>query len=625
MATAAPTTRLTHHEASARAGRRLMWRAVAAAVLGISAAACAALRDGFPRPVAPVWALVLGQAVLLGGLGAVISAFDADGARRNFHGVVSAWGRLARIGVWTRRGTGYPSVPVVPPTRLDAMILLGIPAAGAAIALAGSAFGARLALDIASLLAVLLAMARLGVHVLRGINAPQLMLPVTFLILIFVGTVLLMLPRCAGDSDVRWVDALFTATSATCVTGLTVRSTATGFSPAGQGVIAMLIQLGGLGIVVFGATFAAFLRGTLSLREHVTVRDMLEHGSLPDLRGFVIRVIAITLVIQSIGAAAMYPMWADGAVDGPSRAWLSAFHSISAFCNAGFDITGDSLVPYRWSPLSLGVIGALVIVGGVGFPVLHDVGQWFARGVRRAVKRRRRPNGCDAARPRLTLHSRLTLATTALLLVGGAGLIALGQASGAAGQDGPGAWGRFGDAWFMSLTARTAGFNTVPMNEIMPATGAALMALMVVGGSPGSTAGGLKTTTLAVLTLATIATIRGRGETEVRGRSIPEALVRKAGALALCMFALVLASSISLLLSEPGRDPFRLVFESVSAATTTGLSLGETASLSDSGKLVLTVTMFLGRVGPLTLLGVLMIRRPPAYATLYPRENVTLG
>lgn len=608
----------THLAAAKRAEGRHLHRAAVAAGISLAAAACAAVRDGFSRPLAPVWSLVLVQALLLVALALTLSLLTGGAAVRSPRQILAAWLSLAR------RRTQAESDSAIPPTRFDAFILLFLPLLAAGLALAQLHPHALLTLDLAALLAVLLTMARLGVRLLRGIGAPQLVLPATFALLIFIGTALLSLPRCAGSEPVRLIDALFTSTSAVCVTGLTVRSTASGFSPSGQAVICLLIQLGGLGIVVFGATFAALLRGTLSLREHVTVRDLLDHSSVADLRRFALRVVIITLAIEALGAALMYPLWpAPG--EGPlasspaHRAWLSIFHAVSAFCNAGFDITGASMVPYRFSAIPLAIIAALVILGGIGFPVLFDLWKWLRGVVRRGLTRR------PAPRPRLALHSRLTLIATGILLLGGAGLLALGQAG--AGRDlyDPSIPGRAADAWFMSLTARTAGFNSVPMEQLSTASNVTLMALMAVGGSPGSTAGGFKTTTLAVLVLATIATLRARRETEVSGRSIPEALVRKAGALALCMFALVLISTLLLCLAEPRLDPFKLLFEALSAATTTGLSLGVTAELSDPGKLVLIATMFLGRVGPLTLLGVLMIRRPPPSAALYPRETVTLG
>lgn len=597
--------------------RGTLRRAIASAILALGAAWAGAFRDGFHTPQVPAELLVGLQVVQLALLALSISCLNEAGALRTRAGLGLAWAQ-AMLPPRFRRELRA----AVPPTGLDAFILVILPLCSVACAALGFSRAALFLLDAASLLAALLAVARLGVHLLRRVNAPQLLLPATFAILIAFGACLLKLPRSAGYEEVGWIDALFTATSAVCVTGLAVRSTAEGFSVAGQSVIALLIELGGLGIVVFGATFAALLRGTLSLREHVTVRDLLEHHSVYDLRRFAIRVVAATLIIQLIGALLMTPLWQfpEGSSPGfARRLGLSLFHSISAFCNAGFDITGDSLVPYRRSPLSLVVIATLIILGGIGFPVLFDVARRCAAGLRHRLLRR------GSAPARLQLHTRLTIRTTLVLLLGGAAMLFIAQLDRPTRDASGGFFGRAGDAWFMSLTARTAGFNTVPMDELTPASSLALVALMAVGGSPGSMAGGLKTTTLAVLFLATVATLRGRNETEAAGRSIPENLVRKAGAIALCMLALVVCSTFALCITDSRHPPFALLFEAVSAATTTGLSLGITPQLSTPGKLVLVLTMFLGRVGPLTLIGVLLIRRPPVRAYLFPRETVTLG
>jgi trk system potassium uptake protein TrkH len=603
------------HRRGVRGGLRL--RALADALLALGAAWSGALRDGFHVPPAPEWVLIAMQSGLLVLLAIGLSSVHADGHPRSWREMAGAWLQAFLPPMFRRE-----RLPPAPPTGLDAFILGLLPLASAALALAGLSRTALGFLDAAALLAALLAIARLGLHLFRRINAPQLLLPATFVLLILSGTFLLKLPRAAGDAEISWIDSLFTATSAVCVTGLSVRSTAEGFSPGGQAVIALLIQLGGLGIVVFGATFAALLRGSLSLREHVTVRDMLEHNSVADLRRFALRVVGVTLLLQLIGALLMLPFW-QSAGDSPlapaQRVWLSTFHSISAFCNAGFDITGDSLVPYRRSILPGLTVSALIILGGIGFPVIFDVLRWTGGTIRHRM-------GRSLAPARLSLHASLTVKATVILLTSGAVLVFIAQIDRPTGGGASsGITGRAADAWFMSVTARTAGFNTMPMDELSPASSISLMALMCIGGSPGSMAGGFKTTTLVVLFLGVLATIRGRAETEAGNRSIPENLVRKAGAVALCMAGLVLTATILLCITQPRLDPFKLLFESISAATTTGLSLGVTSELSPAGKLVLVLTMFLGRVGPLTLLGVLLIRRPPARAYLFPRETVTLG
>lgn len=456
-------------------------------------------------------------------------------------------------------------------------------------------------------------------------------LPLSFVGLIGACTLLLKLPACTYGG-ISWIDAAFTATSAVCVTGLVVRDTATGFTHAGQAVILAFIQLGALGIVMFGAGLAVLFRRTLSLREHASIRQMLERGTIGDLRRFIVFVLLATLTIEAIGMGVLMPLWeaAPGAtLSLGERAWLSAFHAISAFCNAGFDITGRSMVGQRNGALPYVGIIPLIIAGGIGFPVLSDLWRVLKARIARALRSRDRGLLADAvpqsaaAGEGFSLHSRLTLlATGAMLGLGFAGCL-VAQSLSPSGADR--SWhGELLDAAFLSVTARTAGFNAMPMDELSPASQIVTIGLMLIGGSPGSTAGGMKTTTLAVLFLAILATVRGRSETEAYARAIPEALVRKAGAIALSMLLLVFGASFVLALTDPG-PAGPIVFEAVSAATTTGLSLGLTTELSDAGRVTLIVTMFLGRVGPLALMGALVFARPPARAYLYPRESVHLG
>lgn len=459
---------------------------------------------------------------------------------------------------------------------------------------------------------------------LRTLPAP-VMLPAWFGTMILVCAALLKLPACT-PGGITWTDAAFTATSAVCVTGLGVRDTGSGFTAAGQAVIMAFIQMGALGIVFFGAGLSVILRRAISLREHVSMRELLERGSIGDLRGFVVFVLVATLAMQVVGAGVMMPLWR--AENGETlslgrRAWLSAFHSVSAFCNAGFDLTGSSMVPYRNAALPYVAVMPLIIAGGIGFPVLADL----LKVLRARMRRARLPLGhaahSSAASAGLSLHSKLTLATTAALLAIGFVALLIAQNLGPHAATRP--WhGEIADAAFLTVTSRTAGLATVPASELTSASAIVLIGLMFIGGSPGSAAGGMRTTTLAVLVLSILATVRARSETEAYGRAIPETQVRKAGAIAMSMVLLAMGSAIMLALTDPGPiGP--LVFEAVSAATTTGLSLGITSDLSDAGRWVLIATMFLGRIGPLALLGALVLRRTGSSDYAYPRENVNLS
>lgn len=573
-------------------------------LLPLGAGAAVAARVGFEPPILPVGVLLLVQVGLLLAYGVALPfVFRSPDPVR----------RLGWWGAWRRAVTsiGRKVEDAQPPTAADGVLLVVLPIVGLGL------WGTRwsdvgvLLLDAAAMAAALLALGRGAGEVLRRSNAPGLLLPLTFLFIIVLGTMLLKLPVCHPHTALTWTDALFTSTSAVCVTGLTVRSTAADFSPAGQAVIAGLIQTGGLGIVLFGAMYAWLLSGRLSLRERVSVRDALEHRSLADVRNFIATVLLSVLVIELIGAAALYALWPAQEGETPGqRVGHAVFHAISAFCNAGFDLTGSSLTGLRTHATTQVVMALLIVTGGLGFPLLMDLGNWcrvrLTGGVRRG----------------LSLHSKITLLTTLGVHAIGAGAI-FGAQAGVA-DTGVGLLTHAADANFMAISSRTAGFNSVAMTSLAPASIVMIAALMFVGGSPGSTAGGTKTTTLGVLVLSVVATIRGRAETEAFGRAIPEALVRRAGAVAVCMIALVLGASVVLCASEQA-DPAALVFESISAATTTGLSLGVTPTLSDPGKLIVAATMFLGRVGPLALLGVLVVRKAPSRRYLYPREDLTLG
>lgn len=502
--------------------------------------------------------------------------------------------------------------------------------AALAVAIAGLAlFGVGLApwlLLFEAGIGVLLAteLWQLNAHLSRRLANPSVLFPASFVLLIAIGTLLIRLPAATPPDDpIGWVDALFTMTSAVCVTGLTVRETATQFTPVGHLIIAIFIQLGGLGIIIFGSTLALLLGERLSMRENVTLSRALSEYPAHRITSFVRFIVGTTLVIELIGAAALLAMW-PGEMPLPRRVGWSVFHSISAFCNAGFDITCASMEPFQRHPLAHGVIAPLIVLGGIGFLVLQDLGRQ-AEAVARALWRRMLRRGRHGRRPwpRLSLQSKIVLFTSLLLYLGGLGAIFVSEASQWRVADAHEAAGLAADASFMSLTARTAGFNSVPMEDLAPGSRFALMVLMFVGGSPGSTAGGVKTAVVALLALTVLATLKQRAETEAFGRAIPDQHVKRAGTIAFAFMCLIGAAVLMLSLTEGFR--FELIlFEAVSASTTTGLSLGITPDLTPGGKLVLVCAMFLGRVGPLTLFASLLEgRRPARYS--YPHEEVSLG
>jgi trk system potassium uptake protein TrkH len=427
----------------------------------------------------------------------------------------------------------------------------------------------------------------------------------------------LSLPAARRGGELSLLDALFTATSATCVTGLTVVDTGSRFSPVGQAIILFLVQAGGLGLMTYAVFVAVLLGRRISFTDRMVIQDSLHHTPAAGLRRLVRHIVFFTLTTELVGAAAL---WLRFRRDFPSgeALWQSAFHAVSAFCNAGFSLLPDSLMRYRGDLHVNAVVSALVLVGGLGFLV----------GMELREQGRRRLAGGSA--PRLSLHSRLVLLVSAVLLSGGTGAFLVLE------------WGNLlrdlslGEkllaAWFQSMTPRTAGFNTVDFARASSDTLFATIFLMFIGASPGSTGGGIKTTTLGLLVALLVARWRGRGRAILFHRSIPHAVMDRALLLSLLAWALVSGALMLLLVFEGrgvphGEDQpsfIALTFEAVSAFATVGLSTGITPSLSPAGKLVLIVLMFVGRVGPLTL--VLAVgRREERGRFRYAEENVMVG
>lgn len=461
----------------------------------------------------------------------------------------------------------------------------------------------------------------LNMLISRLLAKPELLLPMGFILLIAVGTVLLKLPLATiPGPELSWTDSLFTITSAVCVTGLIVRDTATDFTPFGQAIIGIFILVGGLGIMIFGTVFAMLLGARTSLREEITLSRVLNDQPLQNVVKLTQFILLCTMVCIGIGAVAMMPFW-DGAMPITERLGYSLFHSVSAFCNAGFALQSDSLMQYRYSLLSHAVIVPLLVIGGIGFPVISNL---YSR-VRH--------------KSRLTLHSKTVLTTTAVLYLGGTLLLVAaslaGHAQNAAGLNVTAnapqqavtfseLGGKLADASFLSWSTRTAGFNTVDMTNLSSGEYFVSILLMMAGGSPSGTAGGMRTTTVALIFLGLLATLKQKDEATAFGRRLDESLIRKAAALAACYIALVSMSTFLLCLSEP--FPFmRILFEVVSAGTCTGLSAGITGELTTFGKLVIVVTMFLGRLGPMGLLVILFFQSTRGARFRYAREDVLLG
>ncbi|MGE0375581.1 MAG: TrkH family potassium uptake protein [Planctomycetaceae bacterium] len=473
---------------------------------------------------------------------------------------------------------------------------------------------------------------------LRGAAAgsfnPALLLVASFAGLVVLGTALLMLPRARlaatpGPAEgAPFVTALFTATSATCVTGLIVEDTPTYWSRDGQIVLLGLFQIGGLGIMTFGAFFGLAVGRSVGLREHATIGDILESEGLGNVRRLLLAILGFTLTMEIVGAVALSGLW-SGQPAG-ERVFQSLFHSVSAFCNAGFSLTSNSFVGQarRWQVW--GVVSALIVIGGLGFAVLHDL----ARFLSRIITQRDSSKALIRQRPRrrLQLTTRIVLLTTASLLVAGTAAIFVLERAASAKTASP---LPLPDAWFQSVTFRTAGFNTVDMGTLHPSTKLLGILLMFIGASPGSTGGGVKTVAFSITVLGLLSVLKGREHVECFGRTLPDVLVFRALTVMFLSLALIMGTTILLVLYED-RPAYFLdyLFEAASAVGTVGVSstipvksgemMSVTSSLSTPSRLVIIVAMFLGRVGPLTLL-MAVGGRATAARYHYPEERVTLG
>jgi trk system potassium uptake protein TrkH len=437
----------------------------------------------------------------------------------------------------------------------------------------------------------------------------------SFAALILVGTLVLYLPVMQGPRPVSFLDCLFTATSAVCVTGLITVDTPTAWSGWGQVVILCLFQLGGLGIMSFSVALLHLAGRQPGLTSRLALKGALGPVPADEMGRLTRNIILYTLLVEAAGAAVLtLRFWADYPL--PRAAALGGFHAVSAFCNAGFSLFSNSLEDYTTDPVVNLTITALIITGGLGFLVLREV-------IRRLGQRLRgqRPH-------RLSLNARLVLLTSAWLLFGGAALLWVLEAVGGAGAHwGQGLW----SAWFTAVTARTAGFDTVPMRELSNASLLVIMILMFVGASPGSTGGGVKTTALATLVALARNRLKGLPGASLCGRSVEERSVGQALTLVLVSAAVLLVGILLLVTFEVGETGghqrgavITHAFEAVSAFATVGLSVDVTPHLTPPGKLVVIALMFLGRLGPLTFIYALTerSRRPRVVPA---EEPVMLG
>lgn len=451
----------------------------------------------------------------------------------------------------------------------------------------------------------------------RSLSPSQLFVG-SFLGLILLGTVgFMVLPGLYAGPPLNWVDALFTATSAVCVTGLIVVDTAEYFTTWGQAYILLLIQIGGLGMISFTSVIIVALGRRLSLRHETLSGGGTDIVGEIDYKALTWAIFRFTFVAEIIGGVLLYVFWIPrfgwgGAV------WHSIFHTVSAFCNAGFSTFTTSLEAFQANLPLLGVVITLIVLGGLGFLTLEEVNLW----------RRKRQ---EQDRFRLSIHSQIVLGTTVFLIV--VGWIAFTAFEWQNTLAGLSLGEKLVNGLFASITPRTAGFNTIDYAAVETETNVLTLIFMVIGGSPGSTAGGVKTTTFALLGLLAWSHLQGKPTTSISGRTIPESTLQKAMSLFVVAVSIIVIGIFLFSVTEipssvtAAASPFlTYVFEVVSAFNTVGLSMGATGELSDIGRVATVVLMFIGRVGTLTFVAA-MAREPSRLSGnfRYAYEDVSIG
>jgi trk system potassium uptake protein TrkH len=453
---------------------------------------------------------------------------------------------------------------------------------------------------------------RLFIHLLR---TPARVSILGFALLIAVGTALLMLPASATESSMGVVDALFMSTSASCVTGLSLIDIGRQLTFFGQLVILTLIQLGGLGILTVSTLLLMMIKGRPTLSGQAIIKDTFTYGEGKQTAASVLRAIFITaLAIEAAGALFLYMRTAPVA-GWEQAAYPAVFHAVSAFCNAGFSLYRDSFVAYREDWIVNGVLSVLIIIGGIGFVVIADVKN-------RLLSRK-------TTMKRLSLHSRVALSASAVLtLLGTLAIVYMEWNNTLSPLSVP---GRLLAALFQSITARTAGFNTLEMGMMANETLFMLCILMFIGACPGSCGGGVKTTTVAGLAVMGFSRLRGFSRPQVFRRTLTENSISKAASVVMISAAVIILAVLVLMISELGgishtltRGRFlELFFETISAFGTVGLSTGITDTLSSSGRITITILMFIGRLGPMVI--GLAVSRERVNRFYYAEENIMIG
>lgn len=438
-----------------------------------------------------------------------------------------------------------------------------------------------------------------------------------FLVGIIIGTLLLLLPFSVKEGvEISFSDALFTATSALCVTGLVTVETAATWSVFGKIVILLLIQFGGLGVITFTTTLLLLLHKRITLKERMLIQDAYNLDTLRGLVKLTIKILKGTLIVEGIGAIIYAIRFVPdyGLIKGIGSA---VFNSVSAFCNAGMDTLGpDSLVPYRGSTIINFTTMSLIILGGLGFPVWWDL-------MRSAKKRWIDKISFKKVIKQWELHTKLVISITLILIFGGMFLILLFEWNNPKTLKELPVWEKFLASLFQSVTTRTAGFLTIPQENFTDSSNFLFLFLMFIGGSPSGTAGGVKTVTIGMMIIAVVSIIRGKKDVEVFHRKIEDSYVKKG--MAIVMLTLVILSSVIMLLSIiEDRRFLDIAYEATSAIATVGLSRNFTSSLSETGQYIIIIAMYIGRIGPITLALFFNSKKVKSNKS-YPAEKIRVG
>ncbi len=426
---------------------------------------------------------------------------------------------------------------------------------------------------------------------------------------ILLGSLILILPvSAAAGKNIAYIDALFMATSATCVTGLSTISLTDDFSVFGQMMILILVQVGGLGIMTLSSSMAVIMGKNLQMREQVIMQDVLDTSNSQELLSLIVDIIRYTFVIEFVGAIILTIGFYQEGFEIGQALYFGFFHAITAFCNAGFALFNNSLEDFKFEPVIHLTIIVMILLGGIGFSVMKDMVT--------TIKSKR-------SLRTLSVHTKIVLSINVLLLAFGTIYLFFGEFLNAFQEMGMGE--RLQVSFFQSVTTRTAGFNTVNLNSLHPHTLYMMILMMFIGASPGSTGGGVKTTTFAVLLQSVTATLKGKSSVEFFERKVPAATVVKSIAIFIVSLIVVSSGVLIMMRLEPDKSFLAVFFEVTSAFATTGLSLGITPFLTMSGKVMISILMFVGRVGGLTLVLAVGSRAVVPRKVEYPEGKILIG